>query len=51
VLEILDIRFERVPAALTEQIQALDDPACLKRLHRQALQVESLEAFEARLAK
>jgi predicted transposase/invertase (TIGR01784 family) len=51
VLEILEIRFERVPAPLTEQVQALDDPAFLKRLHRQALQVDSLEAFEALLEK
>ena len=51
VLEILDIRFGRIPATLTKQIQALDDPAFLKHLHRQAIQVDSLEAFEALLAK
>ncbi len=49
VLEILEIRFERVPVPLTEQIRTLDDVAVLKRLHRQALQVDSLEAFEALL--
>lgn len=51
VLEILEIRFGRIPATLAKQIQALDDPAFLKHLHRQALQVDSLEAFEALLAK
>lgn len=51
VLDILEIRFEHIPATLAEQIQALDDPAFLKHLHRQALQVDSLEAFEALLTK
>jgi predicted transposase YdaD len=51
VLEILDIRFGRIPATLARQIQTLDDPAFLKHLHRQALQVDSLEAFEALLVK
>jgi hypothetical protein len=42
-----DVRDLLVPEVLTERIQALDDVPTLKRLHRQALQVDSLEAFEA----
>ncbi len=49
VLEILEIRFERIPATLTEQIRAFDDVAALKRLHRLALQVDSLETFVSQI--
>ncbi len=45
VLEILEIRFVQVPQPLTERIRAIQDSAALKRLHRQALQVDSLEDF------
>ena len=39
VLEILEVRFGDVPLALREDIQEISDPAFLKHLHRQAIQI------------
>ena len=50
VLETLRLRFKRAPRALTTRIRALDDPAVLKELHRQAVVTESLEEFGRALA-
>jgi hypothetical protein len=51
VLEILEVRFGDVPLALKEDIQEISDPAFLKHLHRQAIQIQSLKDFEALLEK
>jgi hypothetical protein len=48
VIEILEARFATVPYAVRERIQAIADEAELKRLHRQAALVESLNAFQAK---
>ncbi len=47
IVDILQLRFERVPASLHEMIEALDDPAVLKQLHRDAVTVRSLDDFAA----
>ena len=51
VIEILDVRFGTVPLPLKEDIQEISDPVFLKHLHRQAIQVPSLEDFETLLEK
>jgi hypothetical protein len=51
ILEILEVRFGDVPLALREDVQGISDPAFLKFLHREAIQVASLEDFEALLDK
>jgi len=45
VIDILEVRFERVPGPLRDRIQEIEDPDRLKSLHRQALLVEALEEF------
>ncbi|MCP4404630.1 MAG: hypothetical protein GY801_45920, partial [bacterium] len=47
IVDILQLRFERVPASLHEMIEALDDPAVLKQLLRDAVIVRSLDDFAA----
>ena len=51
VLEILEVRFGTVPLALKEEVQGISDPAFLKALLRKAIQIPSLEDFEALLEK
>jgi hypothetical protein len=51
VLETLEVRFGDVPLSLKEDIQEISNPAFLKHLHRQAIQIPSLEDFEALLEK
>ena len=51
ILEILEVRFGTVPLALREDIQEISDPVFLKTLLRQAIQIPSLEDFEALLEK
>ena len=47
ILEIIDVRFQvRPPRIINSAIESIDDLSRLKALHRAALQVESLEAFE-----
>jgi hypothetical protein len=46
VLDDLEVRFARVPPALAERIQGLDDPTFLRTLHRRAITVGSLAEFE-----
>ena len=45
ITDILEVRFDEVPPALWERIQGLQDEAELKRLHRRAVQVRSLDEF------
>ena len=51
VLETLEVRFGTVPLALKEDVQEISDPAFLKHLHRQAIQLPSLKDFEVLLEK
>ena len=51
VLENLEVRFGDVPLPLKEEVQGISDPVFLKHLHRQAIQVPSLEDFETLLEK
>ena len=50
VLELLEIRFEAVPEELVDAINQIEDKAQLKDLHRQAITVESIEAFQQLLS-
>lgn len=46
VLEVLEIRFEAVPPELIEAVNQIEDISVLKQLHRQAIALDSLEAFQ-----
>ncbi|HFE65835.1 MAG TPA: hypothetical protein ENJ93_01115 [Chloroflexi bacterium] len=49
LLAALDIRFGPLSEELMERVQEIKDTAVLQELHRQALLVDSLEAFTAHL--
>ena len=49
VLDILEERFEDVPYALREKVQEIQTEPRLKKLLRQAIRVQSLEAFAKQL--
>ncbi|NEO27184.1 MAG: transposase [Kamptonema sp. SIO4C4] len=46
ILEVLEVRFETVSDSLVETINGFQDDSLLRTLHRQALLVNSLEAFQ-----
>ena len=50
VLELLEVRFEAVPEELVNAINQIEDKVQLKDLHRQAIIVESIEAFQQLLS-
>jgi hypothetical protein len=50
IVEVLEARFGSLPAPVREQIQAVGQFAVLRILLRDAVQVDSLQAFEERLA-
>lgn len=47
VVDVLRVRFDEVPDGLVEAVNAMDDLAVLKQLHRDAVTVRSLEEFTA----
>lgn len=50
IQEVLEIRFDLTPShPISDRIAAIDDVQRLKQLHRSAVQVSSLEAFEQAL--
>jgi len=49
VIENLQVRFESVPDVIVEVLEAIDDVAELKELHREAVTVSSLEEFQMML--
>lgn len=49
ILEALQIRFERVPEGLREEIEAIGDVEKLALLHRAAIRSANLEDFAAEL--
>jgi hypothetical protein len=51
VVEVLRVRFQEVHESLEKAIQAISDSALLSKLHKDAILVESLEAFEKLLEK
>ena len=51
VLDVLEIRFGLAAQAVQRAMEREDDPARLRMLHRQAMLVPSLEAFELLLAQ
>jgi flagellar biosynthesis/type III secretory pathway protein FliH len=46
VIEILKVRFKRMPKALTEQIQAIKDEDFLNQLLKEAILIDSLKSFK-----
>jgi hypothetical protein len=46
VVEVLKVRFEEVPQMLIESIETITDSDVLKKLHRQAIIVESIAKFK-----
>jgi hypothetical protein len=51
VLEILEMRFGRIPMSLSSAVNGLEDLATLKDLHKEAVTTASLEAFEEALKR
>jgi hypothetical protein len=51
VNDVLKVRFHRVPKALIDQINALSDTLRLSALLKEAIVIDSLAAFEQRLAQ
>jgi predicted transposase YdaD len=49
ILEALEIRFERVPEGLAEEIQTINDSAKLTLLLRSAIRCASVENFASEL--
>jgi len=49
ILEALEIRFERVPEGLREEIESITDPKKLTHLHRAAITSPDLEFFAAEI--
>ncbi|MBF0102006.1 MAG: hypothetical protein HQK77_13975, partial [Desulfobacterales bacterium] len=45
ILDILKLRFNRIPKSIQETIQDISDSGKLKRLLKKAVQVNSLEIF------
>jgi hypothetical protein len=46
ILEILEVRFESVPESVVAQINQIYDQELLHKLHRSAILIESVEAFQ-----
>lgn len=46
ILEILEVRFESVPESVVEQVNQIYDQELLRTLHRSAILIESVEAFQ-----
>ena len=51
VIDILETRFSSVPDTLRNSILAIDDLALLKRLHKRAITVNSVQEFEELLTQ
>jgi len=51
VLDVLRVRFKRVPQPLSKMVQAFDDTNILTKLHQEAILVDSLESFKERIEK
>ena len=51
VFEVLEVRFDVVPLNIVKRIRSLDEVRVLEMLHRKAVQVESIEAFQELLHK
>ncbi|MCL1469579.1 hypothetical protein [Argonema antarcticum] len=51
VIDVLETRFLTVPDALRSSIFAIEDLALLKRLHKRAITVNSVQEFEELLAQ
>ncbi len=49
ILEALEIRFQRVPEGLREEIEAIADSKKLTHLHRAAITSANIESFAAEL--
>jgi predicted transposase YdaD len=49
ILEALEIRFQRVPEGLREEIESIIDTKKLTQLHRAAITSADLESFAAEL--
>ncbi|NER53061.1 MAG: transposase [Symploca sp. SIO1A3] len=50
IIEVLEVRFGEVSDTISQQIYAIQDPAMLKTLLRQAITIESLAEFQQAIA-
>jgi hypothetical protein len=51
VIEVLAVRFGELPSEIPQQIQAIQDTVSLKTLHRQAITIESVAAFQQAIGR
>jgi len=51
ILEALEIRFGQIPQTIADTINQISDSEVLRTLHRQAIVIESIEAFQQHLAQ
>jgi hypothetical protein len=49
IVEVLEIRFGRVPEGLREEIELIGDPSKLANLHRAAIRTVDIESFAREL--
>lgn len=49
VIEVLEVRFGGVPSEITQKIDGIEDPALLKTLLREAVNLGSMEQFRGYL--
>ena len=47
IIEVLEVRFSELPSALVEKINQIEDIDLLKTLHREAITIDSLAAFQS----
>jgi hypothetical protein len=51
VLELLEVRFGKIPPAARKKVESISDEVALKRLHREAALASSLKSFLAQLER
>ncbi len=49
VIDTLKVRFKRLPKPVAKMIQGIDNNILLEKMHREAISIDSLEAFKQRL--
>ncbi|MCP4695644.1 MAG: hypothetical protein GY862_02175 [Gammaproteobacteria bacterium] len=51
VIEILRVRFKKIPKSLVKAIRSISDVALLSKLHRKAILAKSIKSVERRIEK
>ncbi len=51
VIEILSVRFKKIPKSLIKTIRSISDAALLSKLHKKAILAESVQSIERIIEK